>query len=137
MPRYEYTAQTSSGESVTSAAEAQSLPELAARLASRGESITTARERRRSLIFAGSVPHFELVSAYRQIAGAIEAGLPLADTLGMLASESQSPRIRSLMYALATSVAQGVPLSEAMQAIPGVFPKVHTAAVRSGEESGR
>ncbi len=135
MPRYSYTARTSAGETVAAVAEANSLPALASTLADSGVAIQSAREIRPEAPFIGGIPYFEVLGIYRQIASAIEAGLPLKESLGMLASESRNPRLRMLLQALEGKVGEGMQLSESMKLFPRVFPKVHVAVVRAGEAS--
>lgn len=136
MPRYQYTAQAGSGETSGATAEAPSLPALAARLAADGKQIKTARELREQIPRIRSVPYFDVIGIYRQVAASIGAGMPLVETLEMLSGESRNSGLKSLLYFLRTQVSTGKQLSEAMKLFPEVFPEVHAAVVRSGEESG-
>ena len=137
MPRYSYTARTASGESITAVADATSLPALAAELMAGGASIQMACPVEQEAPVIRGIPYYEVLGIYRQIASAIQAGLPLKESLGMLATESRNPRIKSLMHFLECKVDEGTPLSEAMKLFPRVFPAVHIAVVRAGEESER
>ena len=137
MPRYSYTARNAGGQTFTDTAEVPSLVALGARLADEGNTIETARVLGSDVPRIKGVPFFEITALYRQMASSIEAGLPLAEALQMLSSESRNPRVKSLIHFLRTQVSEGTPLSEAMQQFPSVFPRVHVAAVRAGEESGR
>lgn len=136
MPRYSYTARTAGGETVSATVEAVCLSDLAARLAAEGASVRTARELGKQSPRIRGVPYSEIISCYRQMAASMEAGLPLAETLGMLSSESRNSQLRSLLYFLHSRVSAGEPLSEAMAQFPEAFPEVHIAVVRAGEESG-
>ena len=136
MPEYSYTAVMSGGQTVSATAHADDLPELAARLAGQGASIQTARRAREPIRSIRGIPYFEIIAVYRQIASSLEGGLPLVETLEMLSSESRNRQLKSLLYALKSDVASGLPLSEAMAPFPGVFPDVHLAVIRAGEESG-
>lgn len=137
MPRYSYTAQTSGGELVAAIADAASLPALAADLAASGSAIRTARAIEQEAPFIRGIPYFEVLGIYRQIASAIEAGLPLKESLGMLSSESRNPKLRSLLRFLECQVAEGTPLSDAMKLFPRIFPEVHIAVIKAGEEGER
>lgn len=63
--------------------------------------------------------------------------MPVAETLEMLSTESRSHGLKVLLHFLRSQVGSGRPLSEAMGMLPKVFPGVHVAVVRSGEESGQ
>lgn len=137
MAKYAYTAQTAGGEAIQSMADAASLPDLAARLAASGQAIISARELGAQLPDIRGVPYYEVTAFYRQTGSSLDAGLPLAETLEMLAGESRNHKLTWLLHHLKTLVSEGIPLSQAMSKFPGVFPEVHVAIVRSGEESGR
>ena len=131
MPRYSYTARNAGGQTFTDTADVPSRVALGARLADEGTTIQTARVLSGRIPRIKGVPFFEITGLYRQMASSIEAGLPLAEALQMLSSESRNARVKSLIHFLRAQV------SEAMQQFPSVFPRVHVAAVRAGEESGR
>ena len=136
MPEYAYTAVTPGGETVSATAHAADLPELASRLAGQGAVIRTAREAREPVRGVRGIPYFEIIAVYRQIASSLESGLPLTETLEMLSSESRNRQLKSLLHVLKSDVASGIPFSEAMAGFPGVFPRIHVAVIKAGEESG-
>jgi type IV pilus assembly protein PilC len=137
MPHYSYTAETTAGEQLAGLIDAPSVPALAARLAVEGQSIRTVRESIPDLPRVRGIPYFEVIGIYRQIASSIDAGLPLVEALEMMSSESRNSGLKSLLYFLKSQVSEGVPLSEAMRAFPNIFPEVHIAVVKSGEQSGK
>ena len=137
MPRFDYTARNAAGETLTDTAESPSLPALAAKLAEQGAAIQSAARVGPGVPRIRGIPFFEIIGLYRQLASSIEAGLPVADSLQMLSSESRNSTLKSLLYHLRTLVSEGTPLGEAMADFPDAFPAVHVAIVRSGEHSGR
>jgi type IV pilus assembly protein PilC len=137
MPHYSSPAVTTAGERLEGLADASSVPALAARLAVDGQTIRTVRESIPDLPRVRGIPYFEVIGIYRQIASSIDAGLPLVESLEMMSSESRNSRLKSLLYFLKSQVSEGVPLSEAMRAFPSIFPEVHIAVVKSGEQSGQ
>lgn len=137
MAKYAFTARASDGTAVESAMEASGLAELAAALASSGMSVRSARELGRAVPSVKGIPYFEVTAFYRQIASALDAGLPLADALDVLSTEARNPRLKSLLYSLKFLVGEGLQLSQAMDKFPNIFPEAHISVVRSGEESGR
>lgn len=137
MPRYSYTARTTNGEHIASVADAASVSALAAGLAAEGAAIQTVTALQRGAPSIKGIPYYEVLAIYRQLASAIEAGMPVKETLGMLSRESRSPKLQSLLHFLETEVSEGSSLSDAMKLFPKIFPPVHVAVVRSGEESER
>jgi len=137
MPRYSYTALSESGERTASTLEAPSLPALAAQLANQGARIETAHEVLDGAPPIRGIPYFEVLGIYRQIASSIEAGMPLSETLRMLSTEARNAQLKALLYYLESEVSGGIPLSDAMKRYPRIFPSVHIAVVRAGEESGK
>jgi len=137
MPRYTYTARDAGGHHVTATADAANLPALAAQLHSQGAIIESAQPVRKRVTPIRGIAYFDVLAVYRQIASAVGAGMPIKETLGMLAREARNPRLRALLHALETEVAEGAQLSDAMALYPAVFPRVHIAVVKAGEESER
>ena len=137
MPRYYYTARLTSGGSASGSEDAASLPALSSKLASRGAQIETAAEEPERPPNTRGIPYFEIIGIYRQMGSALDAGLPLPETLQMLSRETGNPRLGALLSFLRVKIAEGLALSEAMRLLPRVFPPVHIAVVRAGEECGR
>jgi len=137
MPRYHYTARAADGQEFQAIAESPSLPALAARVQASGGAVESAREIRPNVPRIRGVPYFEIIGIYRQVAASLQAGLPLAETLELLATETSNARVKSLLHFVKSQIEEGAALSEAMREFPDAFPKVHIAAVRAGEESGR
>jgi type IV pilus assembly protein PilC len=126
-----------SGGSASGSEDAASLPALSSKLASHGAQIETAAEEPERLPNTRGIPYFEIIGIYRQMGSALDAGLPLPETLQMLSRETGNPRLGALLSFLRAKIAEGLALSEAMRLLPRVFPPVHIAVVRAGEESGR
>jgi len=122
---------------MTAVADATSLPALAAQLQSQGTHIESAMPVRKQVPAIRGIPYFDVLAVYRQIASAIEAGMPIKETLGMLSREARNPRLQALLRVLEVEVSEGAQLSEAMQLYPAIFPRVHVAVIKAGEESER
>lgn len=137
MPFYRYTAESHDGEPVSGTAEARSLPALAASLAAEGRVLKTARAAAPRPPELRGVPFQDVIAFYRQLAASLAAGLPVAETLETFSSECRNHSHKALLHYLRDQVSCGLQLSEAMAAVPRVFPEVHVATVRAGEESGR
>lgn len=137
MPRYTYTARDAGGRRMTATADAASLPALAAQLHSQGALIETAQPVSKQVPPIRGIAYFDVLAIYRQIASAIDAGMPIKETLGMLSREARNPKLQALLRTLETEVAEGAQLSDAMALYPAIFPRVHIAVIKAGEESER
>ncbi len=71
----------------------------------------------------------------RQLASLLASGVPLAQALHLLASESAGPP-RQCWQALHADVLDGCSLAQAMGNQPAVFPHVYSAMVKAGETGG-
>jgi type IV pilus assembly protein PilC len=65
----------------------------------------------------------------------IKAGIPILRALDLLADRASSPKLRPVISNLRDMVREGKSLSEAVDAA-GVFSKVYSTAILSGEKSG-
>ena len=72
-----------------------------------------------------------------QLATLLQAGLPLAEGLALLAEQHPSVQWRALLGALAERLAQGISLSEGLQQWPHAFPPLYLAMIRTGEITGK
>lgn len=72
----------------------------------------------------------------RQLATLTGAGLPLAEALNIVSSQTEHPASRRILVALREKVLEGERLSAAMLAFPESFPAVYRAMVAAGESSG-
>ncbi|MCJ8206083.1 type II secretion system inner membrane protein GspF [Pseudomonas sp. RGM2987] len=71
-----------------------------------------------------------------QLSTLIQAGLPLEESLGAVAQQSQKRRVSHLLSAVRTRVMEGHPLATALRAFPQAFPELFCATVAAGEQSG-
>ena len=72
----------------------------------------------------------------RQLAGLLEAGVPLERALQVLAEEATSVRQRALLELLQAEVQAGQPFAQALGAAPREFNEIYRAVVSAGEQSG-
>ena len=71
-----------------------------------------------------------------QLADLLGGGLPLLNALTLLAKQTEHPSLRQVVHALAESVRDGQPLSDALAQYPDVFPPLYRSMVRAGEIGG-
>lgn len=73
----------------------------------------------------------------RQLATLLQAGLPLAEGLDLLAQQQPYKQWQALLHMLAQELAQGVALSSALAQWPQIFPPLYLAMIRTGELTGK
>jgi type II secretory pathway component PulF len=78
----------------------------------------------------------ELVQMTEQMMTALKAGLPVLQTLQIIAKQQHKPALRSLLEELAGDVKAGRSLSEAMARHPEVFSPLYVSMVQVGETGG-
>ena len=71
----------------------------------------------------------------QQFSTLIKAGIPILKALDLLALRAAVPKLRPIITEVRRLVADGTPLSEALEQ-QGVFSKVYTTSILAGEKSG-
>lgn len=77
------------------------------------------------------------VAFTRQLATLLHAGLPLVNSLQIIARQHESAAWRYLLGQLQQHVAQGLPLSSGLAAHPHVFPPLYRQLITTGELTGQ
>ena len=73
----------------------------------------------------------------RQLASLLQAGLPLAEGLSLLAQQQSHAQWQALLEALGRELAQGVAFSAALAQWPQAFPPLYLAMISTGELTGK
>lgn len=71
-----------------------------------------------------------------QLEALINAGVPLVQSLDMLATQTSAPAFQALLRAVKQKVESGSSLADALQGHPTVFTPWYVSMVEAGEESG-
>lgn len=71
----------------------------------------------------------------QQLSALLRAGIPMLQAISLLKNRSASAALREVLGDVEEKIKSGVPLSEAFEA-QGIFPKIYTASILSGETSG-
>ena len=79
----------------------------------------------------------EMVVFTRQLATMISAGIPLVESIDILAEQSQNLGLRSVLEAVSAEVRGGRDLSAALASHPRLFPDIYINMIRAGEASGQ
>ena len=153
MPVFTYKAMQASGVAIEGSIEAGGRQDAARMIEERGltpvrltESaalITTARGAKpvaptkgRALFQSTRVTFDALEDFTRSLSSLLAANVPLSRALTILYKESSNPVASAKWRELHDFVIDGVPLAEAMNRSPEVFPRVYTAMVEAGEAGG-
>ncbi|HYG76282.1 MAG TPA: type II secretion system F family protein [Planctomycetota bacterium] len=72
----------------------------------------------------------------RHLAMLLKAGLPLAQSLSVLAEQVEDATFRDIVQDLAVRVREGASLDEALNAHPAYFPDLYVCVARAGAASG-
>jgi len=88
------------------------------------------------LIDHGRVPLQEKAYFFHLLAVMIDAGIPLIQSLKILANRTKNERFRRILDTVTYNVSQGKRLSEAIARFPDVFGDMEVGVVKSGEAAG-
>ena len=94
-------------------------------------------------LFEGGTPFFrrrpvrsrEVLLFNQELAALLHAGLPLAESLGIMVERMENPTFRDAVQNILAEVRSGVPMSTAVSRYP-FFPSVYPACLQAGETSG-
>src|SRR5690606_16697249 len=89
-----------------------------------------------SLSFGSGVKTREIVVFTRQFSTMINAGLPLVQSLTILAEQSENPRFQKVITAVLNDIQAGLTLADALRKHPKVFTDLYVNMVAAGEAGG-
>jgi type IV pilus assembly protein PilC len=143
MPVYTYTARDRSGKLMTATMEAQSQRDVAAALRDKGCSSARSRRRRPACRWTSRCRRSwtsrtlrDVTIFSRQFATVINAGLPVVQSLNILAKQADKQGMKAALGKIREDVETGMPLSDSMAKHPGIFNKLYIYLVKAGEVSG-
>src|SRR3989344_384559 len=145
MPKYFYTAITSTGEKISGSEIAADERRLARILREKGYLLTTVKtgeeggRMRSPLSFLKGMRRVSLTDKFlftRNLQVMVAAGVPLPKALDILSAQTSNKGFRAILSDVKKEVLEGKSLSEAMENHPSVFPDLFTNMIKVGEESG-
>ena len=86
--------------------------------------------------FGGTVKAKSLAIFTRQMAGLLNAGLPLMRTLAILIEQTEDKKLQPALVAVQADIEAGQSFSNALARHPDVFPPLFISIVRVGETGG-
>jgi type II secretory pathway component PulF len=78
----------------------------------------------------------DILEVTSQISAALRAGLPLLETLKIIAAQQSRPKLKELLSEIAEEVSSGDSLSDAMAKRPTVFSRLYVSMIQAGETAG-
>ena len=133
---------TPSGEIVTRMVEASAAAEARFQLEREGYKVFDVSNAAGGVMSAlklrnakGRVKQADFLLFNQQLSALLRAGIPILQAITLLKSRSASSNLRGVLADVEEKIKNGLPLSEAFES-QGIFPKIYTASILSGEKSG-
>jgi type IV pilus assembly protein PilC len=79
----------------------------------------------------------EMVVFTRQLATMISSGIPLVESIEILAEQTQNMGFRAVLESVSTEIRAGKDLSNSLARFPRQFPDIYINMIRAGEASGQ
>ncbi|MCE2597387.1 type II secretion system F family protein [Motilimonas cestriensis] len=126
------------GKKVAGEMQSESAAILKAEMRRQGVNITKIAKKSESIFskMGNTVKAMDIAIISRQIATMLSAGVPLVQSLNIIAKSNEKAAIRDLMGSIASEVETGTPLSDALRKHPKYFDDLYCDLVSSGEQSG-
>lgn len=137
MPMFEYTARNATGQIQKGQLEAQSPDEVSAHLRRNRMMLVSVRQAPKGISLGkGRVKTRDIVIFTRQFATMINAGLPLVQSLTILAQQTENKTLKEVTKAVVYDVESGNTLADAFDKHPRAFSKLYVNMVAAGEAGG-
>jgi hypothetical protein len=137
MPTYTYTARDRTGKLLTATMEANSQRDVAASLRDKGLFVSEIKAPKTGLNMDIKMPAFmdkpgfaDVSIFSRQFATVINAGLPVVQSLNILAKQADKQGMKAALGKIRTDVETGMPLSDSMSKHPSIFNKLYIYLVK-------
>jgi type IV pilus assembly protein PilC len=139
MPMFEYTARAPSGQIQKGQLDVASKDEVSAYLRKNRLILVSVREQPKQINIsfgAQRIKMRDIVIFTRQFATMINAGLPLVQSLNILASQTENKSLREVSRAVVYDVESGHTLADAFSKHPKAFTDLYVNMVAAGEAGG-
>jgi type IV pilus assembly protein PilC len=138
MPMYEYTARNATGQIQKGQLEAQSPEEVNAHLRKNRMMLVSVRQAPKGMSFGGKgrIKTRDTVVFTRQFATMINAGLPLVQSLTILAQQTENKALKDVTKSVVYDVESGNTLADAFSKHPKAFTDLYVNMVAAGEAGG-
>jgi type IV pilus assembly protein PilC len=138
MPTFVYSARAISGELTSGEVDFPTREEVVGYL--RRQRLVPVNVRTKpkdvNLSFGTGVKTREVVIFTRQFATMITSGLPLVQSLSILAEQTENPRFKVVITAVLNDIQSGQTLADAMRRHPKIFTDLYVNMIAAGEAGG-
>lgn len=137
MPPFTYSARALNGEILTGEIDLPSREEVIAYLRRQRLVPIAVRAKPKEISLPlGGIKTRDIVVFTRQFATMINAGLPLVQSLAILAEQTENPRFRKVIAEVQHDIEAGQTLADALRKHPKVFSELYVNMVAAGEAGG-
>lgn len=140
--QYEYKARDATGQLFSGMILADDEAGVAGHIRAKGLFVTKIKLAKASLdigvIFQNrrKISTRDLAIFCRQFATMLEAGMPILNCLGVMAEQTENPRLKQNLQTVYKNVQEGMALARALEEQKGIFPDIMTSMVAAGELGG-
>ncbi|MBU2072468.1 MAG: type II secretion system F family protein [Gammaproteobacteria bacterium] len=137
LEAYVYKGVNRRGSKVDGEIKGTSIAEVKALLRQQGITPSGVKRKPKSL-FGGDkkISPLDIAIFTRQIATMLGAGVPLVQSIDLIANGAENKSLRTLMQKISVKIQAGLPLSDTLREHPKYFDELYCDLVKSGEASG-
>ncbi len=134
---FEYKGINRKGKTTSGEIKGTTVAEAKALLRQQGVTPKQVKRKAKSL-FGGekAITPMDIAIVTRQIATMLGAGVPLVQSIDLIANGSDNKSLRVLMQKISVKLQAGLPLSDTLREHPKYFDELYCDLVKSGEQSG-
>lgn len=137
LETYLYKGVNRRGKKIDGEIKGTNISEVKALLRQQGITPSGVKKKPKSLFGDGrKITALDIAIFTRQIATMLGAGVPLVQSVDLIANGSDNKSLRTLMQKISVKVQAGLPLSETLREYPKYFDELYCDLVKSGESSG-
>ena len=134
---YQYKGVNRRGKKADGELKGNSIAEVKALLRQQGITPSRVKRKPKSLFSSEKkITPANIAVVTRQIATMLGAGVPLVQSIDLIANGADNPSLRTLMQKISVKIQAGLPLSEVLREHPKYFDELYCDLVKSGEQSG-
>lgn len=133
---FHYKGQNKFGQKVTGQIKARSLTLAKIDLRKQGIEVNTVTKKQYPNLFYKKIASTDIAVFSRQLATMIESGIPLVQSLGIVAKGQSNKQLHDLIHEIKRDIEIGLTFSEALRKHPAYFNELFCNLVKAGEKSG-
>ncbi len=143
MPRYRYSAKSSSQETVQGLIDAETTQDAILQLTRTGyfpltvDAADSSHLNNRQSMLKTKISRRELALFTRQLSSLTESGINIINGLIMVAKQMPNKGMQALLGEIIDKIKDGSSLAESLSFYPQAFPRLYTAMIHSGESGGK